>query len=89
MEVDVIKTFLSNTGSILFLIEASNARDINNYTSFPNEHEVILPPGTQLRVIANAMDHSNMQVVHLREVTGEEQPVSSTVVAGEYEERRC
>jgi hypothetical protein len=35
------------------------------------------------------MDHSNMHVVHLREVTDEEPPIFDAAQGGEYEEQLC
>ena len=67
--VSVVKNFLS-TNSTLFLIEAKNGKDISNLTNYPNEDEVLLGPGTKLRVVGDALDHAGgLHVVHLREVT--------------------
>ena len=65
--VGVIKDFLS-PDSTLFLIEAVNGKDIRGYTNFSDENEVILCPGTRLRVVSNPLDRSPMHVVHLQEV---------------------
>lgn len=67
--VHVVKNFLANN-STLFLIEAENGKDISNLTNYPNEDEVLLGPGTKLRVVGDALDHAGgLHVVHLREVT--------------------
>jgi hypothetical protein len=51
------------------MIEAKKARDISGYTSFPDEKEVLLAPGTELRVKSNALHHQGgLHVVHLVEV---------------------
>jgi hypothetical protein len=68
LDVHVIEHFLT-ADSTLFLIEAMNARDISGYTNYLNEHEVILPPGIRLQVVANSMQHiGGLHVVHIREV---------------------
>jgi hypothetical protein len=68
LDVHVIEHFLT-TDSTLFLIEAMTARDITGYTKYPNEHEVILPLGINLDVVANSMAHTGgLHVVHLREI---------------------
>jgi hypothetical protein len=74
--VDVVKKFLS-TYSTLFLIEAVNGKDVSAYTSYPDENEVLLRPGTQLLVKSNALDHpGGLLVVHLVELTDEQLPSS-------------
>ena len=65
--IDVIKDFLC-PDSTLFLIEAVNGKDIRSYTNFSNENEVILCPGTRLRVVSNPLNQASMHVVHLQEV---------------------
>ncbi len=70
LSVDVIKDYLSSeTHSTLFLIEAVHGKDISRYTNYPDEDEVLLAPGIQLRVIASATDlPGGLNVVHLAEV---------------------
>ena len=70
--VDLIKDFLG-PNSTLFLIEAVNGKDVRGYTNFVNENEVILCPGTRLRVVSNPLDQSSMHVVHLQEVSNAEE----------------
>ena len=54
----------------LFLTEVCNVRDITGYTNYPSEHEVILPPGMRLGIVADAMeDSSGLRTVHLKELT--------------------
>jgi len=72
-DINVIKSFLSINNSILFLIEISTGRNLAGYTKYPNEHEVILPPATRLRIVANSMEHAGgLHVVHLCEVAVDE-----------------
>ncbi|CAF3082696.1 unnamed protein product [Rotaria sp. Silwood2] len=68
--VNIIKDFLGSN-STLFLIEAVNGKDISRYTNFPSESEVILCPGTRLRVVSDPLDQPPMHIVHLQEVTDE------------------
>nr|ACD54748.1 ADP-ribosyltransferase 1-like protein [Adineta vaga] len=70
LSVDVIKDFLSSeTSSTLFLIEAVHGKDISLYTNYPDEEEILLAPGIQLRVIANAVNlPGGLNVIHLAEV---------------------
>jgi hypothetical protein len=68
--VDVIKDFLaSETTSTLFMIEVENGKHISGYTNYPNEDEVLLSPGIQLRVAANPLNHAGgLCLVHLIEM---------------------
>ncbi|CAF1668881.1 unnamed protein product [Adineta ricciae] len=54
------------------MIETKSAKDVSRYTSFPDEKEVILGPGTQLRVKANALQHGTLHIVHLIEVSDDD-----------------
>ncbi|CAF3038385.1 unnamed protein product [Rotaria socialis] len=54
-----------------FLIEAVNGKDISGYADNPTESEVILCPGTRLRVVNDPLDQAPMRVVHLQEITDE------------------
>ena len=64
----VVKNFLGSV-STLFMIEAKTAKDISMYSNFPDEKEVILGLGTRLCVVNEPLDHSTLNVVHLRELT--------------------
>jgi hypothetical protein len=67
--VSVIKNFLDQN-STLFLIEATNGKDVQGFTNFPNEDEVLLGSGTKLRVVSDTLDHiGGLHIVHLKEVT--------------------
>ncbi|CAF2852340.1 unnamed protein product [Rotaria sp. Silwood2] len=66
---DVVKAFLKpNEESTLFMIEAINGKNLTGYTMYPNEHEVVLGVGTQLRVKSIGFQHGNLHLVHLEEV---------------------
>ena len=65
--VNVIRSFL-RLDSTLFLIEAVNGKDFSGYTNYHNESEVILCPGTCLRVLSDPLDQPPMHVIHLQEI---------------------
>ncbi|CAF3431676.1 unnamed protein product [Rotaria sp. Silwood2] len=66
---DVVKAFLkSNQEATLFMIEAVNGKDLAGYTMYPDEHEVILGVGTQLRVKNVGFEHNNLHLVVLVEI---------------------
>jgi hypothetical protein len=83
LSVDVVKDFLpSETRSTLFLIEAINGKDVSRYTNYPTEDEVLLCPGIQLRVVANALDHpGGLNIVHLAEVSDDREEQLSSAMA--------
>ena len=75
--VNIIKDFLG-PNSTLFLIEAANGKDVSSYTNYPSENEVILCPGTRLRVVSDPLDQPPMHLVHLQEVTDDsEEPLTT------------
>ena len=47
------------------MIEARNGKDISAYSEFQNEHEVILCPGTRLRVVSDPLKLRQAYVIHL------------------------
>ncbi|CAF3407368.1 unnamed protein product [Rotaria socialis] len=70
---DVVKAFLKpNEESTLFMIEAVNGRNISGYTMYPDEQEIILGIGTQLRVKDIGFQHGNLCLVHLQEIDDNE-----------------
>ena len=78
--VDVIKSSLT-VGSILLLIDTVNGKNISAYSNQPDENEVILCPGTRLRILIDRTDQRPFGEVHLQEVTranasGESRPLS-------------
>jgi hypothetical protein len=84
VSLEVVQDFLgSDKNATLLMIEAKKAKDITGYTSFPDEKEVLLAPGTQLRVKSNALHHhSGLHVVHLAEVhDGHEAQLSTAMTS--------
>jgi hypothetical protein len=65
--VDIIQGFLgSGNNSTLLMIEAVNAKDVSSYSYYPNESEVLLGLGTELRVKGHILKHhSGLNIVHL------------------------
>ncbi|CAF3335901.1 unnamed protein product [Rotaria sp. Silwood1] len=68
--VKVVKQFLGPV-STLFMIEAKNGKDISAFSSLSGEKEVILPLGTRLLVVSDALDHTSLNVIHLQELMDE------------------
>jgi hypothetical protein len=78
--IDVIKDFLSSKSrswkdiftrkhSKLVMIEIYNGKSLTGYTRFPGENEVVLAPGTKLRVVSDALHHDGgLHVIHLKEI---------------------
>lgn len=54
----------------MFMIETSSGRDISRYTEYQDEEEVILPMGTQFRVVDDPeISQTGRIVVHLIEIS--------------------
>lgn len=72
--VDVIQGFLKNNEhSTLFLIEATNGKNISEYTQYANENEILLPMGFSFRVKSDPLVQPNgSYVVHLMEIDPDE-----------------
>ena len=72
--VNIISTFLGEVPqSTLFNIECFSGKSIAPFTGYPNENEVILMPGTTLRVVADPLHHhGGLNIVHLREILDED-----------------
>ena len=52
---------------ILFCIHAINGKDITKYSEFQAENEIILMPGTCLRVQSESLDLNGFYIVQLNE----------------------
>ena len=60
--------FFGSTGRrTMFIIECKTARDIQNYSVFTNEDEVLLLPGTQFKVVS-CLDQGDCRNIHLKEI---------------------
>jgi hypothetical protein len=67
---NIIKDCLGQNSSLCF-IEAVNGKDISIYSNSPNQNEIILCPGTRLRVVNNVQEQTSSQVLHLTEDSGQ------------------
>ncbi|CAF1180078.1 unnamed protein product [Didymodactylos carnosus] len=79
-KVHVIKKFLGRTGgsSTLFLIQCVRGKDISAFSCYTDENEIVLMPGTQLRVVSNPLDlEGGRHVIHLKEIS---ESVRTTVI---------
>lgn len=62
-------SYLGKTGArTLFSIETSSGRQIRAHSYFENEDEILLPPGTYLKVIDQLNSDDGLRIIHLREV---------------------
>ena len=65
--LDVVGPYVGERG-IVFAIGAIHAKDVSDYSAFPVEKEVILMPGTHVRVQSNSLNFDNrLFIVHLAE----------------------
>jgi hypothetical protein len=52
----------------MFHIECLNGKVIKNHSSYQQEHEVLLLPGTQFQVISHLDLGSGLQIIHMKEM---------------------
>ncbi|CAF5041353.1 unnamed protein product, partial [Rotaria sp. Silwood1] len=82
-----------NEESTLFMIEVINAKNLDGYTMYPNEHEVILGIGTQLRVKSIGFQHGNLYLAHLEEVNinedNQQEEVTETMATAHMTSKTC
>jgi hypothetical protein len=68
MSVSVVQPFLGESGT-LFAIETINGKDISAFSAIPDEQEVILMPGTYVRVRSQSLNFGDrLFIVHLEEI---------------------
>ncbi|CAF0986732.1 unnamed protein product [Didymodactylos carnosus] len=80
--VNIVKQFLSNSSqSTLFNIECIDGKKISLYTCYPEENEILLMPGTTLKVVSDPLHHhGGLHIVHLKEI-GNDNDNSTTATA--------
>jgi hypothetical protein len=65
--LNIVELYLGETGTV-FAIDATNGKDISEFSTFQEEQEVILMPGSRLRVKSKPLDFRNsLFIVHLGE----------------------
>ena len=70
-DLSVVKKYLVEN-STLFIIEASHGKDISSYSTFPEEKEILLMPGTHVRAKCHSFNlEDHFCIVHLDEETSE------------------
>ncbi|CAF1470794.1 unnamed protein product, partial [Rotaria sordida] len=71
--LDVVEAYVGTTG-IVFAIKLIHGKDISLYSAYQDEQEVIMMPGTHVRVKSNPMNFNNcLWLVHLEEKPTNEQ----------------
>ena len=66
--MDVMKKFLRDCDHrTIFMIECIHGKKIKPHAFYPTEDEIILMPGTYLRVIDKSRVSSDLDIIHLRE----------------------
>ena len=72
--LNVVQVFLNNDTGTLFAIDTSHGKMISEYSNFPEEEEVLLMPGTRVRVKTKMNSGIRLfSIVHLEEKPAVEQ----------------
>jgi hypothetical protein len=67
MDLKIVERYLGNMGTV-FAIDAIDAKDISVFSTFPEEQEIVLMPGTRLRAKCQSLNfESRFFLVHLEE----------------------
>jgi hypothetical protein len=70
MKVLQSPSYLGKSGdSTLFSIQTSSGKQIRSHSYFQHEDEILLPPGTYLRVIGQLNPAPGFHIIQLEEVT--------------------
>ncbi|CAF0889474.1 unnamed protein product [Adineta steineri] len=78
--INVVEAYLGDTSGTLFAIDAIDGKNISNYSTFPEEKEVVLMPGTRVRVKSKPLSYKNvLWIVHLSQETTQSVDTSNIV----------
>ena len=70
MDILESPSYLGQSGArTLFSIETSNGRRIRSHSYFQQEDEILLPPGTYLKVVGRMSPAEGLHIIHLQEAT--------------------
>jgi hypothetical protein len=68
ISLEIAKKYLDPSGT-LFAIETIHGRNISTFSAMPEEQEVVLMPGTRVRVKSKSSDFINhLSIIHLEEI---------------------
>ncbi len=70
--LNVVQLYIGDLGT-LFAIDAIHGKEIFEYSAFPEEREVVLMPGTRVRLKSGPIKFMDLLVVHLEEEPTTEQ----------------
>jgi hypothetical protein len=74
----IMEKFLGRSGlRTIFKIDCINGKSIKSHSSYKDENEIILMPGTYFRVIDKYRHADNLHIIHLQEETPPNQLVAS------------
>ncbi|CAF1309203.1 unnamed protein product [Adineta ricciae] len=80
-DLNVVELYLGKTGTV-FAIAVVNGKDISNYSTFKEEHEVVLLPGSALLIKSKPLSfEERLFIVHLEEKSGKSGQASNPCAA--------
>ncbi|CAF4309059.1 unnamed protein product, partial [Rotaria sp. Silwood2] len=83
MNIKIAKDFMHEKGqSTLLMINCKNGKRIHNHSSYSSEEELILLPGTRLKVVGDPFELNGLHVIHLDEMTRYEEVTKLPTIAG-------
>jgi hypothetical protein len=78
-ELGTTESFLGKDGGTVFSIDCINGKLIQDYSANPSEEEIILMPGTKLKVVSNPINRGGLAIIQLKEVEDEENSPSQSL----------
>ncbi|CAF2661846.1 unnamed protein product [Rotaria sp. Silwood2] len=77
--IKIVKEFmLQHAQNTLIMINCTSGKRVDKHSSYPDEEEIILLPGTQLKVVGDSFELNGLRVIHLHEIENNKR-VSETV----------
>ena len=78
--IGVVPAFIDHQGpSTIFIAQVRNAYDISMYSFYPQEDEVVTPPGIMLKVVSVGQ-LNNINLIYMKQIASPECPLNAAFV---------
>ncbi|CAF3703444.1 unnamed protein product [Rotaria socialis] len=83
LNIKVAQSFMQEKGhNTLLMINCKNGKCIHNHSSYPSEKELILLPGTRLKVVGDPFQLPGIHIIHLKEMARYEELIKLPPITG-------
>ncbi|CAM4847680.1 unnamed protein product [Rotaria magnacalcarata] len=81
LNIKVAQSFMHEKGhNTLLMINCKNGKCIHNHSRYPSEKELILLPGTRLKVVGDALQLPGIHIIHLEEIARYEELIKLPLI---------